>query len=65
MPTITEQIILRAWKMRAQPDEIQFMARMPDGQEKRLRMDTTNVLYPVLTAHLEALGYTGPGDAEE
>lgn len=69
MPTINERIILRAWWYDNQPGKLHFIAAQPDGSERRLWMDEGNVLYPLVRAHLDAIGYEGPKpgdrDAEE
>jgi hypothetical protein len=60
MPTITQQIIVRAWRMKGEVDRIHYIAKRADGQDRHLIAKADSALYKVLDEHLMAIGYTGP-----
>jgi hypothetical protein len=66
MPSITQQIIVRAWRMKGEQDRIHYIAKRADGQDRHLVAKSDSALYKVLDEHLLAIGYTGPhSDGEE
>lgn len=62
MPTLTDQVIRRAWRMRDETGKIHYIAVFADGRQKRMIAKEGHWLYPILDSHLLALNYTGPKD---
>jgi hypothetical protein len=65
MPHLRERVVLRAWRHRAEPTRIHYMAAHADSKERHLYVDEGNPLYAVLDSHLLAQGYTGPASGAD
>lgn len=64
MPTITDRIILRAWRHAGEKGRIHYVVAKAGGGERHLYTDEGSALYTVLEGHLLALNYTAPGSSE-
>lgn len=65
MPHLPQPVISTAWRSKNEPTKIHYRAYWPDGQSRHLLTGQGEGLYRLLDAQLLALGYTGPGSAED